>query len=168
MELSTGSEVRLPTKSSADALSWSWSPTDYLDCPACPDPTSRPRLDVSYVVTVKNEFGCENMDTVAIKLVCAKSLVYIPNAFTPNNDQKNDVFYVKGRGIRAIKSMRIFNRWGQVVFETANVEIDDASKGWDGKFKGYDAEPAAYIYFVELICDTGEIFGNKGTVTLIR
>jgi len=100
--------------------------------------------------------------------VCAKGLVYIPNAFTPNNDRRNDVFYVKGRGIRAIKLMQVFNRWGEVVYETANVNIEDPTKGWDGNYKGRQAESAAYIYNIELICDTGEVFSRKGTITLIR
>lgn len=168
MELPTGSEVDLPTTASNDVLQWTWSPVDYLDCARCSNPVSRPRSDIDYIVTVKNQFGCLSSDTVSLKLVCAKGFVYIPNAFTPNNDKKNDVFYVKGRGIRSVKSMRVFNRWGEVVFETANVEIDDITKGWNGMYKGREAESAAYVYFIELICDTGEIFSRKGTVTLIR
>lgn len=168
MELPTGSEILLPAITSTDVIRWSWSPVDYLNCPTCPGPVSTPRSDIEYTVTVFNRFGCESSDKVAIKLVCEKSFVYIPNAFTPNNDHRNDVFYVKGKGIRAIKSMRVFNRWGEVVFETVNVNIEDSQKGWDGSYKGRPAETAAYIYAVELICDTGEIFIRKGTVTLIR
>ncbi|MBX3258057.1 MAG: PKD domain-containing protein [Chitinophagaceae bacterium] len=168
MELPTGSEIILPTDASSDAVRWRWSPIDYLNCPTCPAPVSTPRSDIEYTVTVYNRFGCESSDHVAIKLVCAQGLVYIPNAFTPNRDNRNDIFYVKGKGIRAIKSMRVFNRWGEVVFETANVNIEDPAKGWDGSYKGREAESAAYIYYIELICDTGEIFSRKGTVTLIR
>ncbi len=168
MELPTGSEISLLTAYSNDVVGWKWSPADYLSCTACPHPVSTPRSDISYVVTVSNRFNCISSDTVSIKLVCAKGLVYIPNAFTPNHDRLNDVFYVKGRGIRSIKSMRVFNRWGQVVFETAGVEINDISKGWDGTYKGRDAESATYVYYIELICDTGEVFARKGTITLIR
>ncbi|MBX2925806.1 MAG: PKD domain-containing protein [Chitinophagaceae bacterium] len=168
MELPTGSEVLLPTSASNDAVRWRWTPIDFLDCPTCPAPISTPRSDIEYTVTVYNRFGCESSDNVAIKLVCAKGLVYIPNAFTPNNDRHNDIFYVKGKGIRAIKSMRVFNRWGEVVFEAANINIEDPAKGWDGTHKGREAESAAYMYYIELICDTGEIFSRKGTITLIR
>lgn len=168
MELPTGSEVYLPGSGSNDIVKWNWSPGDYLNCSTCSSPISRPRSDISYVVTVANQYECTSSDTLSIKLVCAQGLVYIPNAFSPNNDRLNDVFYVKGRGIRSIKSMRVFNRWGELVFETANAEIDDITKGWDGRHKGKDAESATYVYYVELICDTGEIFTRKGTVTLIR
>ncbi|MBS1748592.1 MAG: PKD domain-containing protein [Bacteroidetes bacterium] len=168
MELLTGDVVTLPTTASKDVVQYNWIPADYLDCATCAAPVSTPRSNINYVVSVQTRFGCISADTVSIKLICAQGRVYIPNAFTPNGDRQNDIFYVKGKGIRSIKSMRVFNRWGEVVFQTFNCNIEDASKGWDGMYKDRMAEGATYVYYIEFICDTGEIFTRKGTITLIR
>jgi len=117
---------------------------------------------------VQTQFGCLSSDTVSLKLICAQGRVYIPNAFTPDGDRLNDIFYVKGKGIRSIKSMRVYNRWGQVVFETLNANIEDPARGWDGTYQGKMAEGAVYVYYIEFVCDTGELFARKGTITLIR
>ncbi len=168
MELLTGDVVTLPVIASNDVVQYNWSPADYLDCATCDAPLSTPRSNIDYVVSVQTKFGCISADTVSIKLICAQGRVFIPNAFTPNGDHLNDVFYVKGRGIRSIKSMRVYNRWGEVVFQTFNSNIEDATRGWNGMYKDRMAEGATYVYYIEFICDTGEIFSRKGTITLIR
>ena len=98
---------------------------------------------------------------------CSQGFVYIPNTFTPNRDGKNDVFYVKGRGVGLIKSMKIFNRWGEMVFEKTNFEIDDRSAGWNGFYKGMLAPVGTYVYFAEMECEGEEPFSMKGTVTIV-
>lgn len=72
---------------------------------------------------------------VTIKLVCAKGKVFIPNAFTTNGDKINDIFYVKGKGVRSIKSMRVFNQREKFCIEVTNCNIEDPSKRWDGHIK---------------------------------
>lgn len=168
MELLTGDEVSLPTTASKDVVRYNWTPADFLNCATCAAPLSVPRSNVDYVVSVQTEFGCISADTVSIKLICAQGRVYIPNAFTPNGDRQNDIFYVKGKGIRSIKSMRVYNRWGEVVFQTFNSNIEDATRGWNGMYKDRMADGATYVYYIEFICDTGEMFSRKGTITLIR
>lgn len=168
MQLLTGSTVQLPAVGSSDVVKYSWSPPDYLDCTTCQAPQSEPRRDIDYIVTAQTQFGCMSADTVSIKLICAQTRVYIPNAFTPDGDRRNDIFYVKGKGIRSIKSMRVYNRWGQVVYETFNANIEDPLRGWDGNYNGRQGEGAVYVYYIEFICDTGEVFAKKGTITLIR
>ena len=168
MELLTGDEVTLLTTASNDVVRYNWAPADYLDCASCAAPLSTPRSNIDYIVSVRTAFGCVSTDTVSIKLICAQGRVYIPNAFTPDGDHRNDIFYVKGKGIRSIKSMRVYNRWGEVVFQTFNCNIEDATKGWNGMYKNRMAESATYVYYIEFICDTGEIFTKKGAITLIR
>ena len=129
---------------------------------------SEPRANMNYIVTGKTKYGCAAADTIVIKLVCAQDRVYIPDAFTPNNDGKNDVFYIKGKGIKMIRSMRIFSRWGEKVFEKSAINVDDRSAGWDGIYKGAPAPIGTYVYFAELVCDTGEVFPVKGSLVLIR
>lgn len=168
LRLLTGSAISLPAIASNDVVKYSWSPSDYLDCTNCQEPVSTPRTDINYVVTVQTQYGCLSTDTVSIKLICAQSRVYIPNAFTPDGDRLNDIFYVKGKGIRSIKSMRVYNRWGQVVYETFNANIEEPLRGWNGTYNGKMAEGAVYVYYIEFVCDTGELFARKGTITLIR
>jgi gliding motility-associated-like protein len=168
LTVQTGSVIKLKAQSSSDATKWSWTPADYLSCANCQSPSSAPRSDISYVVKAENQYGCTAYDTVNVKLVCAQSNVFIPTAFTPNKDLTNDVFYIKGSGVKMIKFLKIFNRSGYVVFEKTNFNIDDRSAGWDGKNNGYEVPPGAYVYITDMVCDTGEIFSYKGTVVVIR
>ena len=78
------------------------------------------------------------------------------------------MFYIKGRGLRIIRSFRVYGRWGEIVFKKKNINIDDRSAGWNGYINGQPAPPGAYVYFAELICDTGEPFELKGSVLLLR
>jgi gliding motility-associated-like protein len=158
---------QLTATASADVVSWKWSPDDYLSCTACPSPITTPRMPMDYVVMVKNQWGCAASDTVAVRLQCSDGFVFIPNTFTPNNDGKNDVFYIKGKGIGIIKSLIIYNRWGEVVFEKKNFNIDDKAAAWDGKYKGVLAPVGSYVYFAEMQCDAGEPILRKGTVTVV-
>jgi gliding motility-associated-like protein len=127
-----------------------------------------PKMQTAYVVKVTNTWGCIAYDTVVLKLQCAVANVHIPNAFTPGGNGKNDVFYVKGSGVNVIRHFRIYNRWGQLIFERNNIGIDDRSAGWDGKFKGQYVETGTYVYMAEMECLTGEMFTFKGTVTIVR
>ncbi len=164
----TGSTVQLGATGSVDVTQWSWLPVDYLSCTDCESPVSTPRSDITYIVTGKNIYGCAASDTVIIKLVCAEDRVYVPSVFSPNNDGNNDVFYIKGKGIKTIKSLRVFSRWGQMVFERTNINIDDRTAGWDGNFKGSPVSTGAYVYIAELQCDTGEVYALKGTLVITR
>lgn len=122
---------------------------------------------MDYVVTVKTEYNCEAQDTIHVKLLCVDGYIYIPNTFTPNRDNKNDVFYIKGKGIGVIKSLRIFSRWGDKLFERTNFDIDDRSMGWDGMQNGRPVPAGSYVYIAEMQCEGEAPFIKKGTVTVI-
>jgi gliding motility-associated-like protein len=94
--------------------------------------------------------------------------VFVPNTFSPNGDGSNDVFYVRGKGLERVKSLRIFNRWGQIVFEKRDFPVNDASAGWNGTFMGNRPHPDVYIYQVEVFCDNSEIIRFEGNVALIQ
>ncbi len=158
---------QLKSTASSDVVDWLWSPADYLNCSNCPSPIAQPRRPIDYVVTVRNQYGCKASDTVSIRLECAENFVFIPTSFTPNNDGKNDVFYIMGKGIGIIKSLIIYNRWGEMVFEKRNFAIDDRSNGWNGKNKGILVPNGAYVYFAEMQCDSGAPIIRKGTVTVV-
>ena len=122
----------------------------------------------TFTVDVLSDHGCKASDSVTILLYCDNSQVFIPNAFTPNGDGENDVFYPRGIGVKMIKTFRIYNRWGELLFERANITLNDASNAWDGSYKGGDPKPDVYVYIMEALCYTGEDITIKGDVTIIR
>ncbi len=117
-----------------------------------------------YGITVTNQFTCRGTDSFFVQLKCPTAL-YIPNAFTPNNDGVNDIFEPIGYNITAF-FMRVYNRWGKVVYETNSMQ-----KGWNGYCHGVPCEAGTYVYHIEW---SGALDGvarsgvEKGNVTLIR
>jgi gliding motility-associated-like protein len=163
-----GTEVTLGVQGSPDIVQWQWYPDKWITCTDCPSPVATPKGDVTYNITATNQYGCATIVLLPIKLVCPASTAFIPNSFSPNGDGQNDIFYVRGRGISGIKSFKIFNRWGQMVFERSNCNTDDPGCGWDGKFGGVLLNPDVYIYYVEMTCDSNEPLLVKGNITLLR
>lgn len=163
-----GTPVQLQATGSTDVVNWTWTPTDYLSCSNCAAPISTPLKPVTYIVTGRTAFGCVATDTISVKLTCAISNVYVPAVFSPNNDGKNDRFTILGTGVSTIRWIRIFNRYGELVFEKRNSQAGDRSAGWDGTVKNEPASSGTYVYIAELTCASGEIFPLKGTVILIR
>ena len=163
-----GSQNVLNTINSNDVVRWNWTPADFLSCTTCPSPVSKPYKSMEYVVEVFNSYNCSAKDSVILKAGCAEKNIYIPNAFTPNVDGLNDRFTVRGMGVSNIKSLIIFNRWGDIVFERRNFYPNDNSSAWDGKYRGIEAPAGTYVYVAEMECNAGEGLIRKGTVTVIR
>jgi gliding motility-associated-like protein len=103
-----------------------------------------------------------------VHIFCNKSQLFLPNTFTPNGDGQNDVFYPRGTGISKIRWFRIYNRWGQLLFERSNIGPNDISNAWDGTYLGDTPRPDVYVWEVEAICETGEPLFVKGDVTIIH
>ena len=95
-------------------------------------------------------------------------MLFRSNTFSPNNDSRNDYFFAQGKGLFTIKSLRIFNRWGVMVFERSNFPANNQSYGWDGKYNGQDQPTDVYVYVMDIMCDNGTVLTYKGNVTLIR
>ncbi len=150
------------------ANSYTWSPSDYLNCTSCLSPVSTPKNSITYTLIAANADGCKASDTVSLRIACANNLVFIPKAFSPNNDQLNDRFTVTGSGIKQIRSVVIYNRWGKLIFERKNVQINDRTNSWDGYFKSEPMPAGAYVYWIQTECDGGEIFNFRGNVMLLR
>lgn len=145
-----------------------WSPSNTLSCFDCSAPTADPMKTTKYTVTVFTDFDCVDSGNVTVTVLCDKSQVFIPNTFTPNGDGMNDVFYVRGAGIREVKSFRIYNRWGEVMFERTHANVNDKQDGWDGTYNGKVLPPDVYVYTVEAYCENGDLSKWKGDVTIIR
>jgi gliding motility-associated-like protein len=158
-----------PLNASGDLIKkFSWSPAGTLDCPDCPNPIAKPIRTTDYTITGITEFGCQDSDKVTIIVLCDQSQLFIPNTFTPNGDGQNDMFYPRGVGFDNLRSFRIFNRWGEIVYEKKGFALNDKATGWDGTFKGRELPPDVFMYMVEADCDNGDIIQWKGDVTLIR
>ncbi len=147
---------------------YEWTPAAHLSCDSCPNPVSSTIHSTTYAVTVWSQYGCRASDTVNLYFTCSEGQLFIPNTFTPNGDGENDVFYPRGGGVSSIKAFRIYNRWGELLFEKENFQINDKSSGWDGIYQGQVARPDVYVYLVEAVCATGELLFIKGDVTLIK
>jgi gliding motility-associated-like protein len=117
---------------------------------------------------VSNDGGCIAKDDVAVEPYCTADNIFLPNTFSPNGDGQNDVFYPRGTGITSIKSMLIFNRWGELVFERKDFALNDVTAGWNGTFKTRPLTADVYVYVVEVQCGNNEVYGMKGNVTLMR
>ncbi|MGV3658212.1 MAG: PKD domain-containing protein [Chitinophagaceae bacterium] len=163
-----GSVVTLRAITSPDVTKVLWSPAEYLSCTDCKTPLSALREPMEYTVSVSNSFGCVATDTVKVHLQCANSVVFIPNTFTPNGDGVNDVFYPRGVGIKSVRYFRIFDRWGELIFEKGSFPIDDKRSGWDGTFRGKPLPTGVFVYTTEMICDNGEVFTLKGSIMIVR
>ncbi len=176
VELGTGGEVvagnRVPLQpvlTNGPFISYAWSPVTGLSCTDCPNPIAAITTNVTYSLTVTNPYGCSGSDTIGFRVQCVESeQVYIPNAFSPDNDGVNDIFMVRGKGLARVKHFRVFNRAGQVVFERGNFDANDPTQGWDGKVNGIPASPDVYVYTAELLCTGGASYYKKGNVTLVR
>jgi gliding motility-associated-like protein len=147
---------------------YKWTPGATLSCDTCFDPVASMSVSTTYMILVTTIHGCVNSDTVRILLFCDNSQLFIPNSFTPNGDGQNDIFYPRGQGVSIIKSFRIYNRWGQMLFERSGINLNDASNAWDGSFQGAAPKPDVYVYIIDAVCETGEPLFLKGDVTIIR
>ena len=142
-----------------------WSPIDGLDNPNTPSPRATPKQTTTYTLTATSPDGCVQSRSVTITVIipeCAEPFIFLPNAFTPNGDGKNDELCLRSN-IVATMSLIIFNRWGEKVFETRN-----QATCWDGRFKGKLLNPDVYGYYLTVDCVNGQKFTKKGNVTILR
>ncbi|MFT3825487.1 MAG: PKD domain-containing protein [Chitinophagaceae bacterium] len=160
--------VTLPVTYSPNVVNWTWTPASGLSCTDCPNPFATPKVTQKYTVKAVDQYGCTSSAEVLVTVVCNENNYFVPNTFSPNGDGVNDVFYPRGKGLARISSMKIFNRWGNIVFEKRDFNANDPSAGWNGTYNGKPANSDTYVYIVEFICDNAAIIPFKGNVTLIR
>jgi gliding motility-associated-like protein len=120
-------------------------------------------VDVTY-----NNGLCVESDCFAVRFE-EEVDVYVPNAFSPNNDGQNDIFYiVADDSVAEVLYMRIYDRWGEMVFEKSNFAPNNPDEGWDGRFKGKDLLPGVYVYDIKVITVESKEFPYTGDITIIR
>lgn len=166
--ITVGSQVQILARISQDVSGIRWTPASNLSCVGCAQPVASPRQTTTYKVEVSNEGGCVSRDEVTIFVFCEGSNLFVPNTFSPNGDGQNDVFYPRGKGLFVVRNFRVFNRWGELVFDQSNFQANDVTKGWNGIYKGRPASQDVYVYLIEVVCENQTVMQYCGNVTLIR
>ena len=144
---------------------YTWSPTMGLSATDIPDPVASPAETTTYTLTIVDENGCSNSAEVLLFLFdspCVAPYIFVPNAFSPNGDNLNDVLLVEGNVIDEFY-LAIYDRWGEQVFESRS-----QTDGWDGTFQGRTLAPDVYGYYLEVSCFGGEQYRSRGNITLLR
>jgi gliding motility-associated-like protein len=126
-----------------------------------------PTQTLQYWVEVVDSSGCRTQDSRTIR-VDRERWVYIPNAFNPDSDNNSLLTVFGGEDVQEIKVFRIFDRWGNNLFERRAFQANDGANGWDGRYKGAMMNPAVFVYYVEILFVDGKTEVYKGDVTLIR
>ncbi|MDX1407593.1 MAG: gliding motility-associated C-terminal domain-containing protein, partial [Saprospiraceae bacterium] len=121
-----------------------------LECDACPAPRAFPLDDITYSLLVTDEVGCTDEASIRIQ-VDGDDRVYVPNVFTPNGDQVNDIFYLQGKGVREVASWSIFDRSGGTVHAVRGVGLNDPTTGWNGMVGDRYVLPGVYVWVAELV-----------------
>jgi len=141
---------------------YKWEPETGLNDNSIADPIAVLQQDASYVLTVSDDAGCPTSDTIYIKAYKGPA-IYVPSAFTPNNDGRNDLFRCIAPGISTLYFFNVYNRYGQLIYTSNN-----SRAGWDGNYNGKPQPMGTYVWMVKGLDYKGNIHFEKGTVTLIR
>lgn len=172
-----GDSIRLETQVNQTNVAFRWLPPLYLSSDTVPDPYSTPFRSVVYQVTGTNWLGCSKSDSVWVQVRIDRDTgLFIPNAFTPNADGVNDVFYVRSSNpaVTGYEVFQIFDKYDEKVFDVRDLPGGDAAVpenpvwGWDGDFRGSKAEMGAYRFVIVLRYIDGETKTATGTLDLIR
>ena len=157
--ITLGSSVQLIA---IGGLQYTWAPPYRLDNVGIFNPIASPDTTTIYVVTGTDIYGCINKDSVKIRVIIPS--FWVPTAFSPNGNGENDVFYVRGSGIKNFE-MGIFNRWGEQIFISKKID-----QGWDGTrpISGEELPAGAYVYYIKGTLTNGDPVNAKGLINLIR
>jgi len=153
-----GHPVTLLAVATGENISYNWNPPLYMNDTSLLNPKVSPPTDITYTLFVESSFGCTNEDTTNVKVVGG---IFVPNAFTPNGDGKNDIWHIPflDRGLNA--EVNVFNRWGQLVYH-----VSGGTVSWDGSLNGKPQASGIYVYVITF--KGNEFPKMKGTVALVR
>lgn len=153
--------------SATGGIAYSWTPPVNLSCTNCPNPIATPSATTTYTVYGIDAYGCSNFDsvTVTVETPCYMETLekIVPNAFSPNGDGKNDVLCISQNICIRNFNLKIFDRWGSVLFETS-----DYSRCWDGTYNDKLLNSAGFIYVFNAEIINGDTINQKGIISLIR
>ena len=150
---------------SSSATDYTWSPAMYLDNPFVPNPiftAPAAGTDIVYQVEGTTAAGCRGEGTVRLRVYAGPEL-YVPTAFTPNGDGKNDLFFPFPVGLQKLDYFHIYNRQGKLMYSTREL-----GAGWDGRYAGQKQPGAVYVWQIQAVTDSGTVIRKQGTVVLVR
>ncbi len=146
-----------------------WTPADQLSCTGCLDPSITAIQPSEISLIIEDVFGCKQQ--LFSELIIDNSIkVFLPNAFSPNGDDYNDVWHIYGNEaqIERIVQLLVFDRWGNLMFQADDWPINSDRHGWNGQFRGRDLDPGVYVYSIQLRLVNGEIRTLGGDILLMR
>ena len=147
-------------------ITYSWSPATGLSSTTIPNPIANYTVgsnQIRYRLIAKDLGNCPDTAFINVRVFQTAPSIFVPTAFTPNSDGKNDVIKPILAGIKELKYFRIFNRWGQLVFETQQDGV-----GWDGKVNGQIQDTHVFVWTVSAVDYLDRPYFSKGLLTLIR
>ncbi|MES1214863.1 MAG: T9SS type B sorting domain-containing protein [Bacteroidota bacterium] len=153
----TGNSTTLNGKAEGESITYQWDPPTDINSITDLNPIVSPTSEITYTLSAQSIFGCPNQDNVEVKVVKG---IYVPTAFTPNNDGKNDAWKIPYLDPAFGGIVSVFNRFGQTVYH-----CEESIVSWDGKMNGMQQPPGTYVYLVTFKKNSLIL---KGTVTLIR
>jgi gliding motility-associated-like protein len=170
LELGKDTQLVAQVLNGVDPVQFAWNLTDsiWLSCLTCPDPLVEKLFQQRWFkVTAVDANGCEAEDRILISVERPRR-IFVPTGFSPNDDSENDRLVVHGQNSAKVTSFRVYDRWGEMVFETLDIPVNDVASGWDGTFRGKALDPGVYVWVVEATYLDGQKEVLHGNTTLIR
>ena len=149
--------ITLSGTAEGEQITFLWSPDKYIDNTDQLNPVVSPPSDITYTLAATSSWGCFNSGSANVKVVQG---IFVPTAFTPNGDGKNDRWQIPYLDPSFGGTVSVFNRWGQLVYQVSSAKVS-----WDGTVKGIAQSSGLYVYVITFK-NSGMVL--KGTVTLIR
>ena len=160
IELGETVQLRLASNRSLEDTAIQWTPQEVLDCENCTEVEATILRTTTFQVSATDD-GCTVESSISVQVQKPRN-VFVPNAFSPNGDGRNDEFEIfAGRGVAEILNFRVFDRWGALLF-------DDATQGWDGRFQNQELQNGVYVWMAEIQFLDGVVELYRGDVTLTR
>ncbi len=159
-----GDEIKIKLNSNKISTNIRWIP---YSCHNCQELIFNAKDDSWIIAQALDQNQCPATDSLFIR-VNKKTGVFVANSFSPNGDNINDYFYIQGDEKAIVETLFIYNRWGEKIFETHEVPVNEPTAGWNGNFKAQKMNPGVFLYFAKIRTLANDIIELKGDVTLIR
>jgi gliding motility-associated-like protein len=170
LTIERGDSVKLtPSVSTSKDVVISWRPASSVPCKSCLTPIVSPKTTTTYEIEVRDTVsGCIRSDDIIVNVKACVG-VYIPNAFSPNDDGKNDYFTVfTAPCVKQVNILSVYNRWGALMFTRTNFEPNIEKLGWDGYYNGKAVVPDVYAFYIELQQKDGSTQRYRGDISVRR
>ncbi len=168
VQIALGDSVLLNADVPDDSVVFDWDPGDHLACDTCSRTLASPPNDILYTATLETSNGCIVTDQIFVEVLPVTE-IFIPTAFSPNQDGVNDILTVYGGpAVERINSLLVFDRWGEQVHESRDFLPSEVAFGWDGRFRGEFMNPAVFVVVAEVLFRNGTVKTFSSDVALMR